>query len=71
MTAKGDWRLMQRAIRRLGAYGEYWKWGSDSGLADIALAEAGLQALERRRDGIVRQLALWDQEGTRDGATAQ
>ena len=65
MTARGDWRLMQRAMRRLRAYGEYWKWGSDSGLSDIALAEAGLQALERRRDGIVEQLALWG-----DGDTA-
>ena len=60
MTARADWNLMQRAIRRLAAYGRMWKWGSDSGLADIALAEHALEALERRRDGMVRQLELWE-----------
>ena len=70
MTATADWKTMQRAIRRLGAYGRMWKWGSDSGFADIALAEEALEALKRRRDGIVRQLALWDQEQG-DGATAK
>ena len=68
MTARGDWRLMEKGLKRLRAYGNYWKWGSDSGLSDIALAEAGLQALERRRDGIVEQLALW---GEQDGAAAE
>ena len=71
MTATADWQTMRKAIKRLGAYGRMWKWGSDSGLADIALAEQALQALERRRHGIVRQLALWDQQGTRDGAAAE
>ena len=66
MTARADWQTMRKAIKRLEAYGRMWKWGSDSGLADIALAEQALQALERRRDGIVRQLALWDQ-GQVDG----
>jgi len=60
VTAKRDWKLMQRAIRRLGAYGRMWKWGSDSGLADIALAEQALEALERRRAGLYQQLEFWE-----------
>jgi len=37
-----------------------WKWGSDSGLADIALAEQALEALERRRAGLYQQLEFWE-----------
>ena len=70
MTERADWKTIRKGLKRLRAYGQYWKWGSDSGLTDIALAEAGLEALERRKDGIVEQLALWDQEQV-DGATAE
>jgi len=68
VTERADWKTIRKGLKRLRAYGTYWKWGSDSGLSDIALAEAGLQALERRRDGIVDQLALW---GDEDGAAAE
>ena len=66
VTARADWKVMQRAIRRLAAYGQMWKWGSDCGRADIALAEEALEALKRRRDGIARQLALWEEEPVDD-----
>jgi len=68
-VATRDWRTIREGLARLRAYGQYWKWGSDSGLTDIALAEAGLEALERRKDGIVEQLALWGDE--QDGAPAE
>ena len=59
MTAKGDWKTIRDALRRLRAYGQMWKWGSDFGWCDIELAEEGLRALERRRDGVHRQLEFW------------
>ena len=70
VTVRGDWKTIRDALRRLRAYGHMWKWGSDFGWCDIELAEEGLRALERRRGGIVRQLALWKQEEV-DGAPAE